>query len=621
MPRIRRLCNGEDTTQMGAYPHGAQLTLEVTVPRCLGASAVVLRLAEDGGEERDLPLGFCSADKGEDLYSVTLSTALLCGEDGGLFYYELLFLRGEKTLFTHSVDNLEFQLRERSGSRFRLLIYRADFHTPTWFREGTMYHIFLDRFCRGAGAVALRSGATEETDWENGIPQFAEKNGDALANDLFFGGNLWGVIEKLDYLRQMGITVLYLSPVFEAASNHRYDTADYERIDAYLGGEKAFDHLVEEAHRRGMRIVLDGVFNHTGDNSRYFNRYGTYGEGGAYGDAKSPYREWYRFREDGDYESWWGIEILPRLNHENPACRRYFTAPQGIAAKWLRRGADGWRLDVADELSDAFLDELRETVKTVSHGEAVIIGEVWENAADKIAYGKRRRYFRGRQLDSVMNYPFRNAVLGLLQRGDTEFFVHALNEIYASYPREVSDSLMNLLGTHDTQRILTVLGDETAGEGLSNRALSTKRLTPAQRSRAVRLLKIAAALQFTVYGIPSVYYGDEAGLEGYHDPFCRMPYPWGRENAELVRFYRMLGSLRARHKALRGGDFRFLSHTRGSFLFERAREEDRVLVAVNLGVEPKAFPLNGEWIDCVSEAVLREELLLSPGCCAVLVRR
>ena len=621
LPVIRRLCDGRDTTPYGAYPHGSVITLEAELPQSLGASAAVLRIARDGEGDRDIPLTFRDARSGTDYYSCTLDTAELCDGDGGLFYYELLFLRGEHTLFTDSVDNLEFTLSERPRSRFRLLIYRADFHTPVWFREGTMYHVFLDRFCKGKGDVTLREGASEHPDWENGIPQFAAKNGDPLANDLFFGGNLWGVAERLDDLQKMGVTVLYLSPIFEAASNHRYDTADYEKIDAYLGGEAAFTHLATEAHRRGMRIVLDGVFNHTGDDSRYFNRYGTYGKGGAYQSEKSPYRDWYTFRPSGDYESWWGIEILPRLNHENRSCRSYFTAPNGIAAKWLLKGADGWRLDVADELSDEFLDEFRKTVKNVSDGEAVIIGEVWENAADKIAYGKRRRYFRGKQLDSVMNYPFRNAVLGLLQRGDTEFFVHVLNEIYASYPREVSDSLMNLLGTHDTPRILTVLGDETGGEGLTNAELSVKRLSGPKKNRALRLLKIAAALQFTVYGIPSVYYGDEAGLEGYHDPFCRMPYPYGRENPELMRHYRMLGNLRRRHRALQGGNFRFLSHAPGSFLFERERDGDRVLVAVNLGVSPKVFSLEGDWIDCVAERTLSGECVLQPGCCAVMVRR
>ena len=428
------------------------------------------------------------------------------------------------------------------------------------------------------------------------------------------------MIEKLDYLSDMGITVLYLCPIFEAASNHRYDTANYERVDAFLGGDEAFDALIREAHRRGMKVILDGVFNHTGADSLYFNRYGTYGKEGAYPSKDSPYHKWYNFRSyPDDYEAGWGIEILPRLQHANEDCRRYFTGKGGIAERWLLRGADGWRLDVADELSDDFLDELREIVKETSGGEALILGEVWENAVEKISYGSRRKYFRGTQLDSVMNYPFRNAVLGLLQRGDSEFFVRVLTELYSTYPREVSDSLMNILGTHDTERILTLLGDETSGEGLTNAEMSVKRLTASQRERAIRLLKIASTLQYTVYGVPSLYYGDEAGMEGYHDPFCRFPYPWGRENAELMAHYRMLGRVRREHDAFHGGSFKFLAHGAGYFLFERQKGEDRVLVAVNIGVKDRTFALPGDWHDAVAERDCSGEVVVAPGSCALLL--
>ena len=448
-------------------------------------------------------------------------------------------------------------------------------------------------------------------------------NGDPLENRTFFGGTLDGVTEQLDHLREYGVTVLYLSPIFDARSNHRYDTGDYETVDPAIGGDAAFDRLIAAAHARGMHVILDGVFNHTGDDSRYFNRYGTYPTVGAYQSPQSPYARWYSFRHfPDDYACWWGIPILPKLNQSDPDCRRYFTAPGGIIARWLTRGADGWRLDVADELPDAFLDELRQVAKQVSGGEAAVIGEVWENAADKIAYGHRRRYLRGGQLDSVMNYPFRNAVLELLSRRDVGTFVRTLTEIYASYPREVCDSLMNLLGTHDTARILTVLGDPTGGDGKSNAELSALRLSPDARKRAVALLRIASTLQYTVYGFPSVYYGDEAGLEGYHDPFCRRPYPWGDEDPVLTAHYRLLGRFRAAHPALRGGDFRFLYVTDTAFLYERAGGDDRVLVAVNVGNAPASVPVpDGTWIDLLSAAPVRDTLILPPVSGALLEKR
>lgn len=619
--RLKKYANGQAADLFGAFPYGTRLTFCACVPRRMGVGAVVLRLLPDGKDARDLPFSFAGTEGGTDEYRLEMDTEQICTDKrGGLFFYELLFLRGADTLFSDTADNVSFSLSRESGRHFRLLIHEADFHTPRWFRGGTMYHVFPDRFCRGKGEVGLRSDATLNEDWENGVPQFASRPGEPLANDVFFGGNLWGVTEKLDFLQEMGVTVLYLSPIFEAYSNHRYDTGDYERVDALLGGEEAFALLVREAHARGMRILLDGVFNHTGDDSRYFNRRGRYSEVGAYQSAGSPYADWYSFRaRPEEYDSWWGIKILPRLNQQNPVCRRYFTGENGIAQKWIRAGADGWRLDVADELPDVFLDELREAVKG-EDPEALLIGEVWENAADKMAYGVRRRYFGGRQLDSVMNYPFRNAVLALLTQGDAVTFCNILTEIYASYPKEVSDSLMNLLGTHDTERILTVLGaGVSAGATLDNATLARKRLTDPQREKAVTLLKIASLLQFTVYGVPSVYYGDEAGLEGYRDPFCRMPYPWGRENRELREHYKKLGALRREHGVFCEGTFRFLQKEAHAFTFEREGAGERILVAVNVGGEPFRILAKGSYRDAFTGAPARE--WLAPCEAKVLVER
>ncbi len=594
--KIEKYAGGKCVTRCGAFALGTTVTFRAVIPRRMGIATVVLRLAPDGGEQTDRAFDFNGCDGGDDLYSLTLSTKELCGEEpDGLFFYEFLFLRGLDMLFSNSINNVDFTLCDRSANRFRLLVYAEGFETPAWFRGGTMYHIFADRFYRGAGEAHLHGGRLDP-DWENGIPQYARRAGDPLSNDVFFGGNLWGVIEKLGYLQSLGVTVLYLSPIFEAASNHRYDTADYEQIDSLLGGRPAFDALIREAHARGMRVILDGVFNHTGDDSRYFNRRGTYSGLGAYQSKKSRYYPWYSFSEfPKQYEAWWGIEIMPRLNHANETCRRYFTGADGICAKWLRAGADGWRLDVADELSDDFLDELHDAVKQETDGEGVIIGEVWENAVDKIAYGKRRRYFRGGQLDSVMNYPFRNAVLAFLNDRDAEAFYHILTELWATYPPTVSHALMNLLGTHDTDRILTVLGDPSCGEGLENPELAEKRLSKTVRERALRLLRIASTLQFTVYGVPSVYYGDEAGVEGYHDPFCRMPFPWGRENEALQAHYRRLGEMRRTHSCLSGGAFRFLCRSAHAFAFERIDETtgDRLTVAANMGDAPWEFLPDG----------------------------
>ena len=609
--KIEKTVNGSDVSHLGALPWGVTLTIKITVPRALGASAVVLRIAKDACPSRDLPLTYLTRDSSQDTYEISLNTESLCeGDDHGLFYYEYLFVRGWDTLFSSSLNNVDMELSTSSDCKFRLLVYKKEFQTPDWFAGGVMYHVFLDRFFKGEGDCSPHADAVIDPDWDHGIPQYARIAGEPLSNNVFFGGNLWGIIQKLDYLVSLGVTVLYLSPIFSAYSNHRYDTADYERIDSLLGGEEAFDALIREAHARGIRIVLDGVFNHTGDDSRYFNRKNTYSETGAYQSVLSPYYPWYTFRTHPDsYECWWNIEIMPRLNHENEECRRYFTGKGGIVERWLARGADGWRLDVADELSDEFLDELRARAKAVTDGNALIIGEVWENAADKIAYGKRRRYFSGDQLDSVMNYPFRNAVLAFIETGDAQIFYDILTELYASYPPFVCNSLMNLLGTHDTERILTRLGDGGEGELLDNEALAHLRLNDAQRKTAIERLKLASALQFTVFGVPSVYYGDEAGLEGYHDPFCRMPFPWGREDASLVEHYRALGKLRGEHPALKDGDFRFLCAEEGFVAYERVRGKDHLTVLANVG-QPRVYTISGNYTDALSGKRVAKELTM-----------
>lgn len=595
LPRIQKTVSGEDASNMGAFSFGTRVHITVYAPRKLGAAAVVLRLWADGEDEHDLPLTFEDSEGGVDTYTAMLDTALLCGARGsGLFFYELLFLRGADTLFTNSINNVDFTLSDHSASRFSLLIYDKDYTAPAWFSGGVMYHIFVDRFCRGVGPTHLREDATLDPDWENGIPQYGPYPGANVANNVFFGGNLWGVAQKLDELQALGVTVLYLSPIFEAASNHKYDTGNYERVDDGFGGEAAFSHLLTEAKARGMRVILDGVFNHTGDDSRYFNRYSRYATLGAHQSPGSPYYDWYTFRNDPEeYECWWGVKILPRLNTALPDVRDYLAGTDGIAASRVRSGVAGWRLDVADELSDEFLNTLRKSLHAAGEEQPLIIGEVWENAATKIAYGHRRHYFWGNQLDSVMNYPLREGIIAFVRDGDAHLLYNTLTELYGTYPRPVCHALMNLLGTHDTERILTVLGDPCVGDDRTNAELSIARLTSAQRTLGLHRLRAAFSLLFTVFGVPSVYYGDEAGMEGHRDPFCRRPYPWGREELALVDHVRALGQLRRDHSCLKEGDFRVLCVNEHALVYERVSGSDRLIIAANMGTAPWTLPCDG----------------------------
>ncbi len=579
------------------------LTLTCTAARGTGVCGLVLRLfyeAPDAPPEtistREVLFAFSDSKEGKDIYTLTISPCDLVPEgidveEGSFLTYQIeLNLGKEKLFLCMDADGLCYHRHPRTP--FSLLRYQGEFDTPAWAKEGLMYHIFVDRFCRGAGEVSFAETATIDEDWNNGVPQYGAYPGAPVTNTVFFGGNLWGIIEKLDYLESLGVTILYLSPIFTARSNHKYDTGDYGQVDGGFGGDAALDALLCAAHKRGMRVVLDGVFNHTGDDSRYFNRYGRYPEVGAYQSRTSPYSDWYHFSEFPDkYESWWGISILPRVDTSAPGCVDYFLNPKtGIVPHYLEKGIDGWRLDVADEVNSTFLTRLR-TVAKEAKSDALIVGEVWENAAEKLSYGCRRRYLQGGQLDSVMNYPFRSAVLNYLSTADAKALADALTALYGAYPRCVCDALMNLLGTHDTDRIATVLGGESAN-GISNAVLARKRMTPSQKEKSQKLQRLGAVLQYTVYGFPSVFYGDEIGMEGYHDPFCRFPFPWGKEECEMLTHYRRLGKIRRSSPALRGGSFEILFTEGGKLIYRRSKGKQELVALVFRGGETPSAALS-----------------------------
>jgi len=601
--KITKTLDGKDVSLRSAFEYGSQLEIRVEAPRVLGASAAVLRIKNDDiSAERDIPLDFEDTRGGNDIYRTVLDLGELCGkEKSGLFYYEFLLVRGAKTLFTDTSNNVDFTLSEQPANRFRLLVCEKGFKTPSWFCGGVMYHVFVDRFYRGEGKVGERDDVEINPDWENGIPQYPKVRGDRFSNNVFFGGNLWGVSEKLPYLSSLGVTVIYLSPIFKAYSNHKYDTGNYMEVDSMFGGEEAFEALISAANEYGIKIILDGVFNHTGDDSLYFDRYGKYGKTGAYTNPKSLYKNWFHFKEyPEEYESWWGIDILPKLQLNRDECADYFVGDGGVIEKYTKMGIGGWRLDVADELPNGFLERLREKATDVAKAQPIVIGEVWENAADKISYSKRRKYFRGRQLDSVMNYPLRNGIISFVRFGDAELLSDILKEIYSSYPLTVCHSLMNILGTHDTERILSVLGDGEIDEidSYSQDEVAHRRLNAEKYAEAVRKLKVAATIQYTVYGVPSVYYGDEAGSEGYHDPFCRMPYPWGHEDTELRDFYTLLGKIRKEHSAFADGEFSVLAVRDGFIAYERHNGKERIVVLANMSDKTVDFLVAGVNLLC-----------------------
>ena len=475
---------------------------------------------------------------------------------------------------------------------WQLTVYDGRVKTPDWFGRGVTYQIFPDRFYRARtrsvdGLIGCR---TLHERWDETPLCGPNEHGDYCED--FFGGDLAGITEKLDYLASLHVTTLYLNPIFEAASNHRYDTADYETVDPLLGDEQDFRTLCTEAEKRGIRVMLDGVFNHTGAKSRYFNADGFYPAPGAAQGPISPYYSWYSFHPfPTDYDAWWGIKNLPAVNERNESYVNYIiTGENSIVRRWLRAGASAWRLDVADELPDEFIFAIR-AVMQQDFPDAYLLGEVWEDGTTKVAYSKRRRYLLGGGLHGLMNYPFRTALLSYLAgTSGAEDFRDAMETIRENYPSPAFYGAMNFLSTHDTPRAINAILDPRDGDRTD---LAQRHFTQEQLREGRQRLKLAAFLQFMLPGMPCIYYGDEAGMTGYRDPFNRKFYPWGREDGNLVSFYRSLARVKKSAPALRSGTVLVLEAGGGRLLLLRQSVEGSVAVCCNQSPEPWTLPHSG----------------------------
>ena len=450
--------------------------------------------------------------------------------------------------------------RTRTLGEYQLTVYDGCEQVPAWFGEGTCYQIFPDRFRRSRipDPGGMVGGRSVHAAWQE-EPEYRPDARGEVRNRDFFGGDLKGVLEQLPYLQSLGVETLYFNPIFEAAENHRYGTADYEHVDPMLGCDADFSALCQAAHARGMRVILDGVFNHTGFVSRYFNGDGFYPQPGAAQSRQSPYYPWFHFQHWPDrFDSWWGIYTLPAVNEGEDSYRDYIIRGEhSIVRRWLQAGADGWRLDVADELPDDFIRELHQAVRAADPN-AVVIGEVWEDGSTKIAYGVRRRHILGGHCDGLMNYPFRNGLISFLLGADAACFRDAMETLRENYPPFAFASAMNFLGTHDTPRILTLLGVGSDCRENTKAWRANFRMDAGQRALALARLRLGALVLFAFPGAPTIYYGDEAGMEGFEDPFNRRTFPWGAEDKALTAWYAALGQARKSLLPLRRGDLRWL---------------------------------------------------------------
>jgi len=562
----------------GTLTPGQICTLRIRIPTSVGAVKAVCILEPDNGGapmEALLKRVRTEGDYGDyDIFEGQFSLS-----QNGLYFYYFRICKpaGSFRLFKQGRDtNME------AGDMWQVTCVPADFTTPDWAKGTVIYQIFPDRFCK-SGQPDLADKLmpyTLHAHWSEEVQWMPDENGKVLNND-FFGGNFRGIAEKMDYIASFGTGIIYLNPIGKSFSSHRYDTAHYKLPDPMLGTLEDFEALCQEAHKRKIRVILDGVYSHTGANSIYFQS--------ACASPDSPYFSWYRFQKyPTEYDSWWGFDTLPTVNKLDPGFRHYIIdSEDSVVAHWLKHGADGFRLDVADELPDAFILRLKKRIRQI-RPDALLMGEVWEDASNKIAYGIRRRYFADGELDSVMNYPFRTAILDFMTgKDDGRRFQETVMQIAENYPPQVLACNMNLLGSHDTPRVLTALWDDFVGsrEDYAKRALS-----PTQKQTARDRLFMASFLQYTLPGCPGIYYGDEAGMEGYADPFNRRTYPWGVEDSLLNAHYRQLGNLRKFCEPLRLGDIHFSRAQDGKLCFCREYNNRKIEIYVNRSTENWDIP-------------------------------
>lgn len=544
---------------------------------------VVLLVKPEGGEETTLEMDLQSREGG---YTARVS---FTSAKAALIWYAFRFTDTSGRVYFYGAEPGRTggigTLSESAGNFFQLTVSAME-ELPAWYKRAIVYQIFPDRFARETNASneslskkLMGHGCGPKrhiVDWDH--PLHYDRNDDnSIRTWDFYGGSLKGIMEKLAYLEDLGISCIYLNPIFEAASNHRYDTGDYESIDPLLGNEEDFKMLCEEACEHGIHIILDGVFNHTGCDSKYFNKYGNYPERGAHGNEDSPYYPWYTFNKDG-YECWWGVKDLPSVNENNPEYQEYIYK---IVRKWLGLGAKGFRLDVADELPDSFIAGIRKALKDAD-SEAVLLGEVWEDASNKLAYGKRREYFLGKELDCVMNYPFTDNLLNfLINKINARELREALSSLQENYPAPAFSGNLNLLGSHDRMRVLTFLGDAPSKDSLTEKEREEYRPTKEKLELAKTRFWLANVVQMTFQGVPSVYYGDEAGLSGYTDPYNRAPYPWGKEDEDCQKIVRELIELRKIHPIFTEGSLEILNLGEKIFAYARSLEGEVAVILIN----------------------------------------
>ena len=502
------------------------------------------------------------------------------------YYFEFSDCYGEHFIIPN--DLCDGVLSDSLTSKFQVNVYSKTSPSFNWYKGKVMYQIMVDRFHRSKDIHSLdmkyKTNFYLHLDFNEHVLN-GPYNGEYHVD--FFGGDLKGIEDKLDYLESLGVGVIYLNPIFLSPTSHKYNTSDYMMIDPMYGTIDDFISLITKAKEKKISIILDGVFNHTGDDSIYFNKYGRFSSLGAYQSKKSPYYSWYDFDEfPNKYRSWWGISTLPSVNQKS-GFASFVTGENGVIDTWMKTGIKGFRLDVVDEICDDFTIKIHDAIRKVD-SDAIVIGEVWEDASNKCAYGVRRKYFEGSELDSVMNYELKNGIIDYLRNDNLRSLVKVTRTLLNNYPKQNLDLMMNILSTHDTYRIITMLSkvDENSVSDKLNFKLDSDTL-----SHAIKKLFMAYTITYTMPGIPCIYYGDEVYMEGFRDPYSREAMKWD-VTTPLQAYLKALAEIR-KDNVFTDGVYHEVYFDNMHFVYEREKDDTKYTIIINNSAYPYTYHITG----------------------------
>lgn len=582
----------EDKTPVGAIKYDKDITYQIKIGNVLCAQKVELVYYNESIENSVLlkPLH----DKSTSFSCYTIYIAKLKDLKADVyFYYFKIYLKDRIMYVQKDKDNPSTcSTTEYVDNPFVQVVYANSLDTSSNLHNGIMYQIFVDRFCK-TGTVHTKTTQVYREDWGGDLT--ANSSDPNIMNYEIFGGNLQGIVKKLPYLNKLGVNIIYLNPIFESFSNHKYDVSDYEHVDINFGKDIALKNLIAKAKEYNIQIILDGVFAHTGSNSIYFNKNYFYKSIGAFNSKDSKYYDWYKFTEyPNKYECWWGVPTLPKTNQYSKSFVDYITNSRtGILRHYMDKGILGFRLDVVDELTRSFTTKICSSIRSCKKN-SLIIGEVWEDASTKVAYSEPKKYFLGDNINSVMNYPLRSSLIDYAMSGNSDSLRATICMILDQYPLYVQRNLMNIIGTHDTKRILSIL------------------LEKYNQTVAIDRLKLITALQYTFIGIPSIFYGDEVGLKGDIAPYCRKCFPWDDMDEELLNWFISLGKIR-KHSVFKDGQLKLIYAENGIICYSRYTDKNTCFVIANMSDSDFTFNLDNKCKSLLSKVVYHSSITLSKG--------